>query len=72
MEVSGQLHFKPAERVPGTHWTGDWVDANAGLDTAVAKRNIPFHRREQKPGRSARILVTILTELSRLTHNEAS
>jgi hypothetical protein len=24
--------FTPGERVPGTHWIGDWVDLGAGLD----------------------------------------
>jgi hypothetical protein len=25
-------HFIAAERAPGTHWIGDWVDPRAGLD----------------------------------------
>jgi hypothetical protein len=34
--MSGQIHaptaFTPGETAPGTHWTGGWVDARAGLD----------------------------------------
>jgi hypothetical protein len=55
MEVSGQLH---APGAAGTHWTG------AGLD-AVPKRKLYSPCGESNPGRPARSLVTVLTEISR-------
>jgi hypothetical protein len=42
--------FTPRERVPGTHWIGDWVGPRAGLDK-VSKRKIPSPRRESNPDR---------------------
>jgi hypothetical protein len=45
-----------------THCLGGWAGLRAGLD-AVAKRKIPV----SLPRRAARSLVTILTELSRLS-----
>jgi hypothetical protein len=56
----------PRETAPSTHWIGGWVGPRAGLD-AVVKRKIPSPCGEWNPGRSARSLVTILTELPRLT-----
>jgi hypothetical protein len=32
--------FSPREKVPGTHWVGDWMGPKAGLDTVV-RRKIP-------------------------------
>jgi hypothetical protein len=40
--------FTPRERVPNTHWVGDWVGPKAILDTVV-KRKIPNLRRESNP-----------------------
>jgi len=43
MEVSGQLHAPttlPRAKKPHTHWTGDWVGPEAGLDP-MARRKIP-------------------------------
>jgi hypothetical protein len=48
MEVSGQLHFTPSERAPGTRWIGGWVGPRAVLD-AVVKRKIPSPLRESNP-----------------------
>jgi hypothetical protein len=56
----------PRERIPGTHWTGDWVGPRAGLDTAATKIKIPCPNGEPNSGHPPRSLVTILTELSRL------
>jgi hypothetical protein len=63
--VSRSGHFAPRKRAPGTHWIGGWVGDRAGLNK-VAKRKIPSPFRESNSGRSARSLITILTELSRL------
>jgi hypothetical protein len=41
-------HITPKERAPGTHWIGGWVGPRAVLD-AVAKREIPSHRRQWNP-----------------------
>jgi hypothetical protein len=69
MEVSGQLHvpsrFTSREGALGTHWIGDSVDPRVGLD-AMAKRKNPCPCGEPSPGRLARGLVTVLTELSQL------
>jgi len=59
------VSFTPQERAPGSHWIGGWVGLRAGLD-AVEKRKNPYPCREQEPGRRARSLLTILTEISRL------
>jgi hypothetical protein len=74
MEVSGLLHASaaslPRERVPITHWIGDWVGPRAVLD-AVVKRKVPSPPppgiEPQNPDRPARSLVAIPTELSRLS-----
>jgi len=38
--ASRRYRCTPAERTPGTHWIGGWVDTGGSLD-AVAKRKIP-------------------------------
>jgi len=55
----------PQERAPGTHWRRRWVGPRDGLD-AVVRRKIPNPCRESPPGRPARNLVSILTEIRRL------
>jgi hypothetical protein len=61
--------FTPREKIPGTHWIGNWVGPRAVLD-AMVKRKIPSPRREspgsRNPDRPARGLVAIPTGLSRL------
>jgi len=37
--------FTPADRAPGTHWSGGWVGPTAGVD-AVVKTKIPSPFRE--------------------------
>jgi hypothetical protein len=44
------------------------VGPRAGLETAVARREIPFPYREWNPGCPARSLVTLLTELPSSLH----
>jgi hypothetical protein len=56
---------RPGRFTPATHWIWGWVGAKTGMD-AVAKRKIPNPLRELNPGRPARSLVTIPTELSLL------
>jgi len=48
-------------RRPGTRWVGGWIGLRVGLE-AVAKIN-PSPCREWNPGRPARILVAILTDV---------
>jgi hypothetical protein len=33
VSVTPRPRFTPRERIPGTHWVGDWVGPRAGLDT---------------------------------------
>jgi hypothetical protein len=35
--------FTPGEKVPGTHWIGNWVDPRAGLDDLEERKflNLP-------------------------------
>jgi len=45
MGVSGQLRASaylplPADKFPGTHWIGDWVDPRASLDTVAKKKSL--------------------------------
>jgi len=56
--------FTPGVKAPVTNWIGGWVGPRAGLD-AIAKRTISHHCLcwELNPGRPARSLVSILTEL---------
>jgi hypothetical protein len=61
MEMSGQLY--PRERALSTHWIGGWMCPRVDLD-ALTKRKGPCPFQESNPGRPARILVTVLTELS--------
>jgi hypothetical protein len=55
--VCGQPHasasLPPRERVPSTHWIGDWVGPRAVLD-AVVKRKIPSPHQESNPDRPTR------------------
>jgi hypothetical protein len=53
------------KRAPSTLCVWSWVDPRASLDAAT-KRKVPLPYRESKSGRSARSLVTILTELPRV------
>jgi hypothetical protein len=55
--------FTPGETTPGTNWIGSWVRPRVGLN-AVARRKSPSPCRESNPGRPARSLVTILTEVA--------
>jgi hypothetical protein len=64
LSASSYGSFTPGERVPNTHCIGSWVGSRAGLD-AVVKRKILAHCRETIPGRPARSLAPILTELPR-------
>jgi hypothetical protein len=61
LSASHPGRFTRGERAPGTHWIGGWVGSRAGLD-AAEKRNA-YDCRESEPGRPARSLITILTEL---------
>jgi hypothetical protein len=71
MKVSGKIHdsaaFLPRERDPGSYWIGGWVGTRGSLD-AVAKTKDTIIRpfRKSNPGRPARSVVFIMTELSRL------
>jgi hypothetical protein len=62
MEVSGQLQPRPwllnpqGKSPPGTHWIGGWVGLRASLDAVEVIEPLP----------SSLLLVTTLTELSRL------
>jgi hypothetical protein len=58
--------FIPEERASGTHLIGGWVGPRAGLDTAV-KRKIRSPSLELNPGRLARSLVIILSEIPSLS-----
>jgi hypothetical protein len=73
MEVCGQLHGvatlssvkEPWYLSPRTYWLGGWVGHKAGLDAAETKRISFLLRRNElrSPGRPARGVVTILSEL---------
>jgi len=68
MKVRRQFHAPAALHTgtaPGTQYVGGWVGLRAGLDV-VTKRKKPWLCRESKPGRPARNVVTILTDLRRL------
>jgi hypothetical protein len=65
MEASGEFHA-PAALLPGknsgNHWIRGWVGLRAGLDAMTwTKNRRPC--RNSNPGRSARSLVTMQTEL---------
>jgi hypothetical protein len=62
LSASRPGRFTAKERTPGTYWIGGWVGLTTGQD-AVAKRKYPCIYRESNPGRPARSLVTILTQL---------
>jgi len=67
MEVSGQLHA-PAALPPGKspHYSLDrWL---GGLQNRSGRsgKKVPYPRQKSNPGRPARSLVTIRTEISRL------
>jgi len=64
MKASGQFHA-PVHFTLGTHWIGYWVGPTAGLDAVGEEKN--FHncpRLELNPGRPARSVVSVPTELS--------
>jgi hypothetical protein len=64
MEVCGQLHV-PAALPPGKITpAGCWMGTGPGLD-AVAKRkkSLPCLCQESNPGRPARSLVTMMTDI---------
>jgi hypothetical protein len=69
MEMSGQLHalatLPPGIQPPHTQWIGVLVGPQTGLD-CMEKGQISCLYRESNPGRPARSLVVIPTELSRL------
>jgi hypothetical protein len=62
--------FTRGKRDPGTYWIGGWVGPRTSVDTAVAKRKVACLCRESNPGRSARGLITVLTELPETKLNE--
>jgi hypothetical protein len=62
--ASRPSRFTPRKKAPGTHWIRGLVDPRAGLEV-VAKREEFLPRREPNPGRPARSLVTVMTEVSR-------
>jgi hypothetical protein len=66
--ASSPGRFTRRERVPGTHWIRGWV--GPGLDAAVKRRILHCSRQESNPGRQARSVVSILTELFpvKMTH----
>jgi hypothetical protein len=54
VSVTPRPRFTPGERIPGTHWIGDWVGPRAGLD-AEARRKIFCPCRGSNPDRPAHI-----------------
>jgi hypothetical protein len=69
MEVSGQLDapaaLLPGKEAPISIGLEAWLGTRSGLDAVVKRKNLrPF--RELNPGRPARSLVAVLTELPRL------
>jgi hypothetical protein len=56
--------FSPSKRPSGIHWIGTWMILRNGLNS-VAKRKNPYPCQESNPGRLARIVATIRTELPR-------
>jgi hypothetical protein len=66
--ASQTRRLTPRERDSGTHWIGGWMGLGTGLDTAT-KRKHTYHCRESNLGYSARTLVTVITELSRILPN---
>jgi hypothetical protein len=57
----------PQVRSRGTYWISDWMGPRFSLNAVTKRKKSPPCRcRESKPGRPARRLVTILTELQRL------
>jgi hypothetical protein len=65
--ASGPGRFTPRERAPCTHYIGGWMGPRTGLDMTAKKKNFSsLTCRKLNPGRPARTLVTILTELPRL------
>jgi hypothetical protein len=68
MELSGQLHARLLFP-QGNPWYAldrSWVGLRAGLDAVTRRKKYPCLCRESNPVHLSRILVTILTELSRL------
>jgi hypothetical protein len=53
--ASRPCRFTLAERVPGTHWIGDWVGPRAGLDDVEKQKFLTLPGLELRPlGRPAR------------------
>jgi hypothetical protein len=44
--------FNPGEKVPGSHWIGDWVGSRAGVDAMEKRKSCPC--RKSNPCRPAR------------------
>jgi hypothetical protein len=59
----------PGERTTGAHWIGGCVGPRTSLD-AVGEKKILIPCPESNPGRPARSLLAIPTELSRLSNYE--
>jgi hypothetical protein len=71
LDGSGELHasapFFP-RKIPGTHWVGGWVGPRAGMGVGAKIINLPCW--ESNPGRPARSLVTIPTDLCPFLNDE--
>jgi len=65
MSASRAGRFNPVEKTLVTHWLGGWVgfQSQSGV---VPKRKIPYPYQESDPGRPARSVVYILTELPQI------
>jgi hypothetical protein len=50
--VNGQIQAPAdftAEKAPGTHWIGDWVDSRGGLDEVEKKQFLTLPGLELRP-----------------------
>jgi hypothetical protein len=65
LSVSPSDDFTPGEKAPVIHWILGWVGPGAGND--VSERTSLTSVRIRTPNLPARSLVTILTELSRIS-----
>jgi hypothetical protein len=45
--------FTPGERVPGTHWLGDWVGPRTGLDDMGNRKFVTLINKIENPRRKA-------------------
>jgi hypothetical protein len=71
MEVSGQFHAPAALPLGKILWYSlvRWLGGTQSRSESGGEKKKPNSRRESNPGRPARSLVTVLTELSRLPRN---